>query len=131
MATTHYLFSDNALKENTTQEVNVVFKGEKYEGFLLAVDKTVKCYINSCPHTGATLNWNPNQFLTVNQEFIQCSVHGALFEKDSGLCIAGPCVGTELRTLAMELIDDHWYLVDEAVTSVAIQTGYSDNPVGT
>ena len=34
--------------------------------------------------------------------FIQCSTHDALFEIDTGLCIAGPCVGDSLD--AVDLI---------------------------
>lgn len=60
------------------------------------------CYRNNCPHTGATLNWVPNQFLTVEGDLLQCAVHGALFRIEDGLCIQGPCIGERLLPLAVD-----------------------------
>lgn len=56
-------------------------------------------YKNQCPHTGVNLNWLPDQFFDTESEFIQCSVHGALFIPDNGLCVHGPCAGEALRKL--------------------------------
>jgi nitrite reductase/ring-hydroxylating ferredoxin subunit len=41
----------------------------------------------------------PHRFLTAAREFIVCASHGALFAPDSGLCVAGPCVGRRLRSI--------------------------------
>ena len=37
---------------------------------------------------------------------ILCSSHGALFEKDAGRCLAGPCAGERLRPMPLEVIGD-------------------------
>ena len=34
---------------------------------------------------------------------ILCSSHGALFEKSTGLCVAGPCAGRALAPLALDV----------------------------
>lgn len=76
--------------------------GEKglYEGFLVREeDATLRAYKNSCPHTGAPLNWTPDQFLTTTGRYIQCSIHGAMFKTDTGECFSGPCAGKFLTTL--------------------------------
>lgn len=130
MATSYPLIADHNLTENQTLELDIVIDQQKHSGFLLVENRKVHCYINSCPHTGATLNWVENQFLDVNQDFIQCSIHGALFEKSSGLCIRGPCLGAKLESLSVELTDGNWFLTDKRVSSVELQTGYSDNSVG-
>ena len=57
---------------------------------------TVSVFLNSCPHTGVRLDWKPGQFLDVDERYLQCSMHGALFERATGACIAGPCVGEHL-----------------------------------
>lgn len=59
--------------------------------FIVHHPQGVNAYRNSCPHTGAPLNWLPNQFLDLDGTLIQCSLHGALFLPSSGVCIAGPC----------------------------------------
>ena len=62
-------------------------------------------YMNSCPHTGANLEWQQDQFLDMDNMYIQCSTHDALFEIESGKCIAGPCIGDNLQTVEL-LIED-------------------------
>ena len=67
--------------------------------FVVHKDGNFSAYINSCPHTGVNLEWQENQFLDMDNMFIQCSTHDALFEIDTGVCIAGPCVGDRLQAI--------------------------------
>ena len=73
--------------------------------FVVRRDNEVRGYINSCPHTGANLEWQEDQFLDMDNMFIQCSTHDALFEIDTGHCVAGPCVGDHLQ--AVKLVIDN------------------------
>ena len=69
-------------------------------GFLLREkDMTLRAYKNNCPHTGAPLNWMPDQFLTRDGLYVQCSIHGAMFKTQNGECFAGPCSGKFLTML--------------------------------
>lgn len=61
-------------------------------------------YVNSCPHTGASLEWEPNRFLDATGTLLQCSTHGALFRIEDGLCIHGPCLNRSLTRV--ETIND-------------------------
>lgn len=74
-------------------------------GFLVRVGEAVHAYVNRCPHAGRQLNFMPDRFLTPDGEFIQCIAHGALFEKATGLCIAGPCVDDSLKSVDVKVID--------------------------
>lgn len=76
------------------------------ELFLVRHDNKVHAYQNHCPHLGVTLNWQPDQFLSLEDTHIQCSTHGALFKMEDGYCIAGPCTGQNLIPLALEKRDD-------------------------
>ena len=58
-------------------------------------------YLNRCPHTGISLNWQPHQFFDITQEYIQCATHDALFEVDSGFCVRGPCAGAYLQAIPL------------------------------
>jgi nitrite reductase/ring-hydroxylating ferredoxin subunit len=73
-------------------------------GFLVRSGDTVHAYLNRCPHAGRQLNFMPDRFLTPDGELIQCQQHGALFDKASGLCIAGPCVDESLKPLPVEVV---------------------------
>jgi nitrite reductase/ring-hydroxylating ferredoxin subunit len=60
-------------------------------------------YLNQCPHTGAPLDWLPDQFLDPAGKLIQCALHGALFLPDTGECVHGPCLGAYLTGIPVTL----------------------------
>jgi len=74
-----------------------------HEAFLINWHGEYHAYVNSCPHTHVSLNWTPNQFLDVESQFIQCSLHGAIFKPETGLCLRGPCLGQALSGLPIVL----------------------------
>ena len=84
---------------------------ETLEGFVVQRDAQVFAYRNRCPHTGSPLDWVEHQFLDLDKAFIQCAVHDALFEIDSGFCVAGPCPGESLQSLEVEVVEQTVYLV--------------------
>jgi nitrite reductase/ring-hydroxylating ferredoxin subunit len=65
----------------------------------------IVCYTNSCPHIGTPLDIQPGKFLDRARAHILCTTHGALFNIDDGLCIAGPCVDDHLTPIATEVRD--------------------------
>jgi len=67
-------------------------------------------YLNRCPHTGVNLNWLPDQFFDIENELIQCSMHGALFRPESGMCVHGPCIGQSLKNLLCVVEDGQVYV---------------------
>lgn len=82
-----------------------------YDGFLVrADDGKLYAYVNSCPHTGAPLNWTPDQFLTASGHYIQCSIHGAKFQIKDGECFVGPCAGRFLKALRVVEKDGSSYV---------------------
>jgi nitrite reductase/ring-hydroxylating ferredoxin subunit len=68
-------------------------------------------YRNSCPHYGAPLDWKPHAFLSHDKTRILCSMHGALFNMDDGVCIAGPCPGDALEKVALEITEGAIFLI--------------------
>lgn len=86
--------------------------GEK-QIFAVRKNNAIYTYLNTCPHLGAPLNWQEDEFLDFDNELIQCSVHGALFLIESGECVSGPCVGDKLTPIASKIIDGIIYLIEE------------------
>ncbi len=68
-------------------------------------DGCIYLYRNSCPHLGVELNWSGDEFMSPDGLWLQCAAHGALFEIDSGLCVAGPCHGKSLTPIPFVLED--------------------------
>ena len=85
------------------------------KGFVVScADGEVRGFVNSCPHAGHPLDLLPHRFLSGDRQYIQCASHGALFERDSGLCVAGPCTGRRLRPLPVRVIADEVRLAPDA-----------------
>ena len=72
-------------------------------------------YRNFCPHYGAPLDWKPDFFLSYDKEQILCSMHGALFNIDDGVCTEGPCPGQALTSVDVTTEDGAIYLLSKNV----------------
>jgi nitrite reductase/ring-hydroxylating ferredoxin subunit len=106
-------------------EVRVARLGEIAEGkskkFVLEVGgREVECfvvrwgdghhaYVNRCRHIAMSLDWVENRFFDEDGRFLLCATHGALFEPDSGDCVAGPPVGKRLIRVPLEVRDGEIY----------------------
>lgn len=76
-------------------------------GFVIRRGMLVRAFVNRCPHAGHPLNWLPHQFLAPGDAAIVCASHGALFDLDGGVCLAGPCAGRGLRELPISVRDGY------------------------
>jgi nitrite reductase/ring-hydroxylating ferredoxin subunit len=82
-------------------------------GILVRVHRAVYAYRNHCPHAGHPLNLRPQQFLTPDGALLLCSSHGALFDKQTGFCIAGPCPGQFLTPIGVKVEAGYVMLTEE------------------
>lgn len=74
-----------------------------FKGFVVRHGSNVHAYQNFCAHVGHPLNWAPDAFLTKDRSQIICASHGAVYEIESGECVAGPCRGKALRRVDCEV----------------------------
>ena len=107
----HYLCSLDALTDPGSLGFRIDVEEGELDLFVVRKSGDVTAFINHCPHTGVNLEWVPNRFLDIENQYIQCSMHGALFTTDAGLCVRGPCVGQSLELLQTEQQDGDLYVV--------------------
>ena len=81
-----------------------------FKGFVVRRGNEVFAYQNFCTHLGHPLNWMPDRFLTKDLTAIMCASHGAMYEIDTGLCFAGPCLGKELIKVELAVRDGVVYV---------------------
>jgi len=93
--------SSKGFSLNTTDQADI---------FLVKRHDQIYAYENKCPHTGVSLNWQDDIFLDYDELYIQCSVHGARFEVETGLCVWGPCVNQSLRKVETVIQSNDIYL---------------------
>lgn len=77
--------------------------------FVVKLGPNLHGYRNQCPHMGIPLEWGNDDFMNHDGEYIQCSMHGALFERHTGICIWGPCNGQQLPPLTIEVANGDIY----------------------
>lgn len=79
--------------------------------FVVRDGENLSAFRNVCPHAGMPLNWKLDSFLTKDRSAIICASHGAMFDKTTGSCIAGPCPGRSLHRYPVELDESRQIVV--------------------
>lgn len=103
------LIALSALADGVPAEVEATVDGSAESLVLLRRGGQVRAWLNICPHAGRRLDWAPGRFLLSKGQLV-CAAHGATFETDAGLCVAGPCRGQSLRAVAVAVIGDGVFL---------------------
>jgi nitrite reductase/ring-hydroxylating ferredoxin subunit len=107
-----YLCQTRDIKEYQTKGFTIEIGDDSLDFFLLKQDGQIRAFLNFCPHLGIPLNWQPDEFMSMEGTHIQCSTHGALFQLEDGYCFSGPCRGESLTALNLKIdTDDKVYLV--------------------
>ncbi len=91
--------------------LSISIEGTKLELFIVKKDAVVAVYENSCPHTQGPLDWTPDQFLNMDNNYIMCANHGALFEINNGFCVYGPCKSQSLKKIDFIIKNNNIYLL--------------------
>ena len=95
----------NDIADGGFAEVEAPIDGDADSLVLDRLGDEVRAWLNVCPHAGRRLDWAPGQFLKSREGHLVCAVHGASFELDGGICVAGPCKGDSLRAVPVRVQD--------------------------
>ncbi len=93
--------------------------GGEGKGFAVRHDGEVRAFVNRCPHLGVELDWQPGRFFEESGLYLVCSTHGAIFEPDTGRCVAGPCRGARLQAIAVHEREGRILVHDETTEPVS------------
>ena len=74
-----------------------------------------RAYLNLCRHLPIPLDAGSRNFLVQGE--IQCATHGARYRRSDGFCVSGPCRGTSLHALPVEISASLVFVVDVATPS--------------
>jgi len=75
-------------------------------GILLRNGDGVKAFKNECRHLPMPLDdREPAEIWDPHGRYLVCNSHGARYRPDDGLCVAGPCEGSHLKTLPIVIED--------------------------
>ncbi|WP_084545345.1 Rieske (2Fe-2S) protein [Derxia gummosa] len=76
---------------------------EAVTGFVVRHRGVVHGWVNQCRHVAVELDWVPGQFFDSAGDYLLCSVHGAAYAPDTGICVSGPCVRDRLLPVPIEI----------------------------
>lgn len=63
-------------------------------------------YVNQCPHHWLAMNRADGRFLKRSEHEVMCAHHSAVFSLvQDGICIMGPCQGSNLIGAPVEIIE--------------------------
>lgn len=105
--TRFFLCNKDDISDQQAREFTVETEHDQLALFVVRQEEKIHAYKNQCPHLQIPLNWQPDEFMSLDGVNIQCSTHGALFTLDKGHCIMGPCAGENLSALTLEQRDDN------------------------
>lgn len=79
---------------------------ETFRVLLMRIGSQVWAYRNFCPHFSLPLNYTPQEFITTEDKLVMCSHHTAFFSIVDGKCVDGPCEGSFLDSIPIEIHGD-------------------------
>ncbi|MFM0037758.1 Rieske 2Fe-2S domain-containing protein [Paraburkholderia strydomiana] len=71
----------------------------------------VWAYVNRCPHFSVPLDFEPGTVFCYKAQVLMCAHHSALFRFDDGRCIEGPCEGSALEAVPVEVEQSGWVVL--------------------
>ncbi|EJN61467.1 Rieske (2Fe-2S) protein [Halogranum rubrum] len=108
----HYLAAVDDIPERGTLRFEARTGRYGVEGILQRTDEGVLAWENACPHE-PDVKLDKGFGALVNGGQLVCHKHGARFNCDDGFCTRGPCRGSVLDAIGVEVRDDEVYLDDE------------------
>ena len=100
-----FLLDADAVPEGAFREAQVERDGQPLWLVVTRHQGTPRAWLNVCPHAGRSLNFAPDRFAVDDRGRLVCAAHGAVFEPDQGVCVAGPCRGDRLRAVAVREVE--------------------------
>lgn len=85
--------------------------GENEEAILVRLEDGIAGWLNYCQHF-THIRLDKGSGAPVRNGEVVCANHGAMFEKDTGLCTYGPCEGAYLNSIEVDVRDGEVYLTD-------------------
>jgi nitrite reductase/ring-hydroxylating ferredoxin subunit len=73
----------------------------------------VRAYLNRCRHLPVPIDGGSRRFLSRDRQHLECGTHGARYRLEDGHCVAGPCAGSGLLAIPLELDAGTIYLLIE------------------
>ena len=97
------LCSLEIIEDGSAREFSYRSGSDFYDIFIQRKGHNAFAYMNMCPHAGTPLHMEEGVFMERTGKYLMCHTHGALFQLEDGLCVAGPCNGDYLQAVEIKI----------------------------
>lgn len=88
--------SEDVKEKGKAVRFMVAYQGKIKPAFVIRYHGQVYGYLNQCAHQPVEMDWQLGEFWGLDHATLVCSMHGAGYLPESGMCIMGPCKGARL-----------------------------------
>jgi nitrite reductase/ring-hydroxylating ferredoxin subunit len=99
-------------------KLQLVFEALREECIVFRFDGEVYAYLNRCVHMPRKLDCEQNQVFDKSGRFLRCSMHGIVYQPETGASVSTICEGERLRAVALREEGGEIRIVDFRVSSV-------------
>jgi len=90
------------LSEMSGVRFTIHLDGVEWPAFVIRRRGRFHGYLNVCRHEARELDFGDAHFFDEAADALVCCHHGARYDPETGVCVAGPCAGARLTALALE-----------------------------
>lgn len=121
----HVKFSSALLCENDFVTADIELKRrpgqiEKANILVFRFNGTLYAYLNRCMHMKRPLNCQEDEIFDHGRQRLRCSMHGFVFEPETGICLSPVCEGQKLQAIKLTEQDGYLDLQEKYAEIIAV-----------
>jgi len=109
-----------ALADGEYRKLRLVFEKRDEECVVLRFEGAVYAYINRCVHMSRRLDCERKQVFDATGRFLRCSMHGIVYQPQTGASLSTMCEGERLRAVEVYEEDGEIGIDDFRVTAAEV-----------
>ena len=91
------------------------YRNESHSGLVFRFKGKVYAYLNQCVHMPRALDCQRDTIFDDARQLLRCSMHGIVYEPETGKSLSTMCNGERLQALRVKEIDGNIYIDDKRV----------------
>jgi nitrite reductase/ring-hydroxylating ferredoxin subunit len=99
-------------------KLQLVFEALREECIVFRFEGKVYAYLNRCVHMPRKLDCEQSQVFDKSGRFLRCSMHGIVYQPETGASVSTICEGERLRSVALREADGEILITDFRVSSI-------------
>jgi nitrite reductase/ring-hydroxylating ferredoxin subunit len=103
------------LRDRQHRIVPLLFKGEPHTAIVLRYAGEIYAYLNQCVHMVRRLDCVHDAVFDAQQERLRCSMHGIVYDPETGASLSVLCSGEKLEPLRSTEFEGQVYITDKRV----------------